>query len=293
MRALNALATAAILLTLTSCTASGPPIATPFTAVSLTAADAATPAAGATGPSIPKDLPWATLTTTTPAAPADPGTPLLGTTATPIGSGIVAFAGPSIASSPVAALPSAVVESVTSLPVIGLQGDFVQVLLPSRRHLPSEGDPAEVNHASGWVQAEAVTLKEEGRHIVVDRKAGTVILLVGGAEAYSAPIELSGGDASVTGRTFIVSVYSTPASKQCSAQPMLVTAHQSITKDEYIAGDGAAPQALHGFNDFCKVSLAVTTGSAAATPGCTIISDEAIRQLLAHGAGPGVPVIVY
>jgi hypothetical protein len=284
---------ASLLLVLAGCSGNQASGAAPFTSTDSRPMTSPTAAGNATQTAvsaIPRDLPWATLTTTTPAAPVDPGSPLMGQTATPIGSGVVVFAGPSLTSTPVAALPPTLVDSATSLPVIGRRDGFYEVLLPSRRHRPSQDNTA-VNHASGWVQAEALTLRHEERQIVVDRQARTVKLLVNDAVAYTAPIELSGGDASVTGRTFIASIYSTPASKQCSGQPMLVTAHQSETQDEYLAGDQAAVQALHGFNDLCKVSLAVTTGSAA-TPGCTIISDEAVRELLARGVGPGVPVIV-
>jgi hypothetical protein len=236
----------------------------------------------------PTGLPWATVFNATPAAPVDPGTTYEGQTATPIQGGVVVFSGPTSCARPVAYLPLQTLDAPTVLPVIGKKPGWVNVLLPSRRNLPSAGKGASsVNHPSGWIQAAAVDLAAAPLSVAVDAGARTVTLLESGKSVYRAGIEMIGGQDTAKGRTFVVGVYKTAASEQCSGQPMIVTAHQSESEDEYVKGDGAAVQALHSFSWGCKLSL--LTG---VTPGCTIISDTAVAELLARGVGPGTVVTV-
>ncbi|MCQ9162935.1 hypothetical protein [Arthrobacter sp. STN4] len=185
-------------------------------------------------------------------------------------------------------LPLKTLGELTALPVIGTSSGWLHVLLPSRRHLPSVApSPASVNHASGWIQSAAVTTTKAPLEIVVDQVAKTVTLLDAGKAVYSTAIEMDGGTDSVRGRTFVVGVYKTAASEQCSEQPLIVTAHQSQGADEYLEGEGAALQALHGFSWGCKITLL-----SGRTPGCTVISDSAVAELLARGVKPGTVVTV-
>ncbi|RAN79370.1 hypothetical protein B5P43_15800 [Bacillus sp. SRB_336] len=235
----------------------------------------------------PAGLPWSTVRQATPAAPEDPGSAYTGQTATPTQEGTAVFAGPSACSTPVAFLPRETLGAPTSLPVIGSEAGWLHVLLPSRRNLPSAGrGAASVNHASGWIQAAAATLTAAPLQIAVDQASKKVTLLDAGKAVFEAPVEMDGGSDSTTGRTFVVGIYKTPASEQCSGQPLIVTAHQSAREDSY-EGSGAAVQALHGFSWSCRLTL--LSGQ---TPGCTIISDAAVAELLARGVKPGTVVTV-
>lgn len=265
--------------------------AVPTTAVSPATAIDPVPVAPELAPEpviqAPGPLPWITVGMTVPVAPGDVDTPFSGVLAAPKADGLAVYS--TRGGAPFGLLPARVVDSDGSertwMPVVGsASGEWLQVLLPVRRNLPSTGEP--VNGATGWVLASDVLTKASAVTVDVDLAAKTVTVSEAGTALAVYPVSISGGGETARGRSFVTGRYATPLSERCSAQPMMILSAQSETADGYF-GQDTAVQAVHAFSHHCLN----ISGYTAATPGCIIINEEDIPRLLAI-VPDGTPVTV-
>lgn len=232
-------------------------------------------------------LPWITAGATVPLAPGDIDIPYSGHMAAAKTDGLSVYSTPGGAA--FGMLPAHVVDSDGSdrtwMPVLGsAAGDWLQVLLPARRNLPSSGES--VNGATGWVQASAVLTKASTVTVEADLNAQTVTVFDGAAVVAVYPVSISGGGETARGRTFVTGRYTTSLSERCSAQPMMILSAQSESIDGYF-GQDTAVQAVHAFSNECRG----ISGYTAATPGCIILNEDDIPRLLAL-VPDGTPVTV-
>lgn len=232
-------------------------------------------------------LPWITAESLVPAAPGDIDKPYSGVLAAPATDGLAVHATPG--GEPFGLLPARVVASDGSdrgwMPVVGpADGEWLEVLLPARRNLPSSGRP--VNGATGFVRTSDVLTKASAVTVEVDLANKTVRVADAGAIQARYPVSISGGEETARGRSFVMGRYATTISQRCSAQPMLILSAQSEGTDGYF-DQVTAVQGVHAFSDHCRT----ISGYTQATPGCIIISEADMPRLLAI-VPDGTPVTV-
>lgn len=228
------------------------------------------------------DLPWSRVFDFVPAR-QDPGTKFTGRLAAAKHPGVPVHRTPD--GKPIAKLPVTQLESDPGwLPIIDVQDGWLQVLLPSRINLPSEGGP--VNKGTGWVAGGDMETKASTVIVTADLSADTVTVTKAGKVIAEYAIIQDGGKDTVRGRTFAVSRYKTDLSRKCSSEPMLVLAAQTEEADGYL-GQDTGLNAIHGFSQTCFD----LSGYTEATPGCIILSDADMRRLLKN-VPDGTPVTV-
>jgi len=180
-----------------------------------------------------------------PQAPVDPdphGTPT-GEVAYPIDpAGIALYDAPG--GEPFAVLPVEAYQGVTGYPVVARRDDWLQVMIVSRRGLPSKVGPDGVNSATGWVYGPQTTTATLDTRIEADPAAGTVSVVTNGQ--VTATTEAGFGKPATPTpheRTFVMSV--APDPNATYSRVFVYLAAHSPTLDKF--GDGPAPVAIHAY----------------------------------------------
>lgn len=202
--------------------------------------------------------------------------PFTGELASPNSSAAPVWADPT--GEPVGYLPSQYQHGGTTVPVIERQEHWVQVLLPGRQAVPSQGNPAQV---TGWMRVADVTLTGTSTVVEVSISGRTVDIVEAGVPTRIATDFAWGTEQTPTplGRTFIMTTAVVPEYGYTRGYPLVYLGVQSPTLD----GFGGASVAVTAFHYHDARSGAISNG-------CIRLDESAIEAL---GALPmGTPVVI-
>jgi lipoprotein-anchoring transpeptidase ErfK/SrfK len=242
------------------------PLRIAFAAVTLTLALGA---CGGGSTSSPETTPDA-APETAPAAAAEASTddPLVARAA----ADLQVFAQPGDAT-PSTTLPAATgFGSARALLVDAVNGDWVQVLLPTRP-----------NGSTGWIRAGDVELRRVDEAIEIDLTSRTLRLLVDGEAVVTTPVAIGTPDnPTPTGRFYVVDKLATGDPDSVYGDFALGLSGHSNKLTDFAGGDGQI--GIHGTNDPTSIGQAVSHG-------CIRVTNDVITQL-ADLVPLGTPVVI-
>jgi len=184
---------------------------------------------------------------------------------------LAVFAHPTDAN-PAAVLPATTTfGSATTLLVEVRDGEWLQVLLPTRP-----------NGSSGWVRAADVELRHTDFEIDVDLAGRTLTVSDEGVTVLETPVAIGAPDAPTpAGRFFVTDVLDTPDGDAYGPFALGLSGHSDVLT-EFAGGDGQI--GLHGTDDPSSIGQAVSHG-------CVRVDNEVITQL-ASMLPLGTPVTI-
>ncbi len=153
-----------------------------------------------------------------------------------------------------------------------VEGDWLQVLLPTRP-----------NGSTGWIRGGDVELRQVDEAIEIDLAARTLRLLVDGRVVVSAPVAIGTPDnPTPTGHFYVVDKLATGDPDDDYGPIAFGLSGHSVKLTDFAGGDGQI--GIHGTNDPASIGRAVSHG-------CIRVANDVITQL-ADLVPLGAPVVI-